>query len=210
MNELIDGVPNVMLIIGGTVFLMWFLYFLDSVRGGKMSKKYSLYPLRADKPSFAVNRFITFFTYPFFHGSFSHLVGNTWPFIISAWFVLLAGERNFFVVTPIIMVASGIGISVFGKARVIGMSGVNLGYFSYVISIGVFTRNVAFLVFGGMFLMLTILFLEAPSINKGSTILGNIWPTDPGTSRSAHFFGFCGGFAAAYVMRLIYANEFNF
>jgi membrane associated rhomboid family serine protease len=209
MNELIEGVPNVMLIIGGPVFLMWFLYFLDSARGGKMSEKYSLYPFRADKPSFAANRFISFFTYPFFHGSFSHLMGNTWPFIIAAWFVLLAGERNFFVVTPIIMAVSGIGISFFGKVRVIGMSGVNLGYFSYVISIGLFTRNVAFVVFGGIFLMLTILFLEAPGIYQGSTIWRNIWPTDPKTSRSAHFFGFLGGFFAAYVMSLIYANEFN-
>ena len=100
MNELIEGVPNVMLIIGGNVFLMWFLYFLDSARGGKMRAKYALYPLRAEKPANAANRVISIFTSPFFHGNMTHLMGNTLPFIISAWFVLLAGERNFFVVTP--------------------------------------------------------------------------------------------------------------
>lgn len=210
MNELIEGVPNVMLIIGGNVFLMWFLYFLDSARGGKMRAKYALYPLRAEKPANAANRVISIFTSPFFHGNMTHLMGNTLPFIISAWFVLLAGERNFFVVTPIIMIVGGIAEMIFSQRSVIGMSGVVLGYFGYVVSVGLFTRNFAFVIFGGIFLMLVILFYEAPGIYKGSGIVNVIVPTASHISKSGHFFGFVGGLIAAYVMSLIYAYELSF
>lgn len=209
MNELIDGVPNMILIIGGAVFLMWFLYFLDSVRGRKMRQKYALYPVQREKPAGTTNQFIAFFTSPFFHVSGSHLIGNTLPFIISAWFVLLAGERDFFVVTPIIMIVGGIGEMIFSQKPVIGMSGVILGYFGYVISVGIFTRNIAFVVFGGIFLMLVVLFYEAPGIYKGSGIFNTILPLTPGVSKAGHIFGFVGGLVAAYVMSLIYANQFN-
>jgi membrane associated rhomboid family serine protease len=131
------------------------------------------------------------------------------PFVISAWFVLLAGERNFFVVTPIIMIVVGIGVSISSKVSGMGMSGVILGYFGYIISVGLFTRNYAFVVFGGIFLMLVILFYEAPGIYQGSVILQVIWPTNTRVSRAAHFFGLIGGFVAAYVMSLIYAYELS-
>lgn len=209
MNELIAGVPNVMLIIGSTVLLMWLLFFLDSARGGKLRYKYAVYPLRPKKPADTANGLVSFFTSPFLHGDMSHLIGNTLPFIIAAWFVLLAGERNFFVVTPVVMLVGGVGIKIFSQLPAIGMSGVIMGYFSYALSIGLFTRNIAFVVFGGIFFILTVLFYEAPGIYKGSSIVNMIVPTTPGVSRAGHFFGFVGGLVAAYVMSLIYAYEFN-
>lgn len=216
MNEFFAGVPNVILIIGGTVLLMWLLFFMDSIFSGNLKKKYAVYPLRQPHDG-AANGIISFFTAPFFHGDFTHLIGNTLPFMISAWFVLLAGERNFFVVTPVVMIVMGLGIKLFSERSVIGMSGVIIGYFSYAVSIGLFTKNIALVVFGGILFILAVLFYEAPGIDQGSGILWMIYPRNPPdlppdvapTSTTAHFFGFVGGLVAACVMSLIYANQFN-
>jgi len=80
---------------------------------------------------------------PFLHGGFGHLMANTIPFLLMGWFVLLRGTREFVVVTVITAVSAGLGAWLFGAPNSvhIGVSGVIMGYFGYLLMRGYFERS---------------------------------------------------------------------
>ncbi len=71
---------------------------------------------------------------PFLHGDFSHLLSNTFPFLILGWIVLQAEKENFIVATVTIILLCGMGTWVIGSNNSvhIGASGLVYGYFGYV------------------------------------------------------------------------------
>ncbi|MFT5905568.1 MAG: membrane associated rhomboid family serine protease [Cryomorphaceae bacterium] len=71
---------------------------------------------------------------PFLHGDFSHLLSNTFPFLILGWIVLQAEKENFIVATVTIILLGGIGTWLIGRNNSvhIGASGLVYGYFGYV------------------------------------------------------------------------------
>jgi len=71
---------------------------------------------------------------PFLHGDFSHLLSNTFPFLILGWIVLRAEKGNFIVATTTIILLCGIGTWLIGRNNSvhIGASGLVYGYFGYV------------------------------------------------------------------------------
>lgn len=71
---------------------------------------------------------------PFLHGDFSHLLSNTFPFLILGWIVLRAEKENFLVATVTIILLGGIGTWLIGRSNSvhIGASGLVYGYFGYV------------------------------------------------------------------------------
>lgn len=128
------------------------------------------------------------FLAPFLHGSFAHLMANTIPFLVLGWFVIMQGIREFWVVTAITAVISGLGMWLFGSTNSvhIGASGLIFGYFGYLLLRGYFERSlqailwaiVVVLLYGGM--------------------LWGVLPLYVGVSWQAHLFGFIGGGIAAY------------
>jgi len=71
---------------------------------------------------------------PFLHGDFSHLLSNTFPFLILGWIVLRAEKENFIVATVTIILLGGMGTWLIGRNNSvhIGASGLVYGYFGYV------------------------------------------------------------------------------
>jgi membrane associated rhomboid family serine protease len=124
---------------------------------------------------------------PFLHTSFSHLLGNTVPFVILGLVIALPGVRSLLLVTVIVALVSGLGTwltSADGTVTV-GASGVVFGYATYLISRGLFDRRIGEVVLG-----IIVLFLF------GGALISDLVPRS-GISWEAHLFGAIGGVIAA-------------
>jgi len=124
---------------------------------------------------------------PFLHVDIPHLIANTLPFAILGWFVMLQNTRDFYTVSIISILFSGIGVWLFAQPNSItmGASGVIFGYLGFLLARGYFQKNVP-----SIALSLTVIFLY------GGMIWG-VLPTTPGVSWLGHLFGFLGGIFAA-------------
>lgn len=171
------------LILGGLVAIFWGLEIVDSsfLRGSL-----DLYGIRPR--SFIGLRGILFA--PFLHGSFAHLVANTAPFLTLGWLVMLREMSDFFVVTMITMLVSGIGVWLTAPAYSIhiGASGLIFGYFGFLLLRGYFERSFA-----------AILFSLIVGLLYGGIIWG-VLPLQYGISWQGHLFGFIGGAIAARLL----------
>jgi membrane associated rhomboid family serine protease len=126
---------------------------------------------------------------PWLHAGFGHLLANTIPLVVLGWFVMLRDTRDFAIVFLASLLASGLGIWLFGGAATIhlGISGVVFGLFGYLLARGYYERSivaivlavVAFLVYGGM--------------------AWGMLPLQHGVSWQGHLFGFIGGVVVAYL-----------
>ena len=171
------------LILGGLVAIFWCLEIVDAsfLRG-----TLDLYGIRPR--SLIGLRGILFA--PFLHGSFAHLVANTAPFLTLGWLVMLREMRDFFVVTIITMLVSGIGVWLTAPAYSIhiGASGLIFGYFGFLLLRGYFERSFA-----------AILFSLIVGLLYGGIIWG-VLPLQYGISWQGHLFGFIGGAIAARLL----------
>jgi membrane associated rhomboid family serine protease len=124
---------------------------------------------------------------PFLHASFSHLLGNTIPFVILGFAIALAGARRLLSVTVIVALVSGLGtwLTSPGGSVTVGASGVVFGYATYLISRGLFNRRIAEIALG---VIVLILF--------GGALISDLIPHS-GISWEAHLFGGIGGVMAA-------------
>jgi membrane associated rhomboid family serine protease len=165
-------------ILGGLIGLMWLLEILDVGAGGRLN----LYGII---PRTQIGLRGIFFA-PFLHSGFPHLISNTIPFITLGWFVMLREVREFFSVSAIALLASGVGVWLFGAPGVhLGASGVVFGYFGFLLSRAYFERSA-----------LAIAVSAAVGLLYGSLIWG-VLPTQMGISWEGHLFGFLGGVLAA-------------
>ena len=125
---------------------------------------------------------------PFLHSGFGHLMANTIPFLIMGWFVLLRGTREFVLVTVITAVSSGLGAWLFGAPNSvhIGVSGVIMGYFGYLLMRGYFERSLTAVLWS---IFIIVLY---------GGLLWGVLPGQNGVSWQSHLFGFLGGGLAAY------------
>ena len=171
------------LILGGLVAIFWGLEIVDSsfLRGSL-----DLYGIRPR--SLIGLRGILFA--PFLHGSFAHLAANTAPFLTLGWLVMLREMSDFFVVTIITMLVSGIGVWLTAPAYSIhiGASGLIFGYFGFLLLRGYFERSFA-----------AILFSLIVGLLYGGIIWG-VLPLQYGISWQGHLFGFIGGAIAARLL----------
>jgi membrane associated rhomboid family serine protease len=182
MKGLVGEVKAQVAILGTFVGLMWALEILDLFLGGALNRfgirPHSLIGLRG----------ILFA--PFLHGNLLHLIANTVPFLILGWFVMLRRTSDFWPVTIIVMLVSGLGTWFFGSpfSIHIGASGVVFGYLGFLLSRGYFERS-----FGSILMSLTV------GLLYGGMIWG-VLPTRIGISWQGHLFGFIGGIIAAWML----------
>lgn len=128
------------------------------------------------------------FVAPLLHSGFGHLLANTIPLIILGWLVMLRRTEDFFIASAVALMASGLGIWLFGGANSIhiGISGIVFGLFGFLLARAFYERSVlaitlavvAFLFYGGM--------------------LWGVLPVQSGVSWQGHLFGFAGGVLAGY------------
>lgn len=166
-------------ILGGLAITMWVLELVDILVFRQSLNLYGIIPRHI-----IGLRGILFA--PFLHGGLGHLIANTIPFLVLGWFVMLQETSDFFVVTAITMLVSGLGVWVLGAPGPhIGASGVIFGYIGFLLARGYFERN-----FPSILLALIVGFFY------GGALWG-ILPSVPGISWEGHLFGFVGGVLAA-------------
>lgn len=171
------------LVLGGLVALMWVTEFIDIFFFRGRLDAFGIRP-----HSFIGLRGILFA--PFLHGGLGHLIANTIPFLTLGWFVMLRETSDFFVVSIITMLVSGLGVWLTGSPYSIhvGASGIIFGYFGFLLLRGYFERSFAAILF---------------SLVVGFLYGGMIWgvlPIQYGISWQGHLFGFVGGAIAARLL----------
>jgi membrane associated rhomboid family serine protease len=166
-------------ILSAIIAVMWLVEMIDQSVGGALDI-YGIIPR-----SEIGLRGIVFA--PFLHGSFYHLAANTVPFVTLGWLIMLRETSDFFVVSGITMLVSGLGVWLTGAPNSIhiGASGVIFGYLGFLLLRGFFERSAT-----SIFLSLFVGF------SYGSMIWG-VLPTQMGVSWQGHLFGFIGGAIAA-------------
>ena len=126
---------------------------------------------------------------PFLHGGFVHLLGNTFPFLILGWLIMLREIRDFWIVSLVAAGVGGAGTWLLGAPGVhIGASGVIFGYLGYLLLRGYFERSALAI---------------ALSLGVGSlfgSLLWGVLPMQVGISWEGHLFGFIGGAIAAKLL----------
>ncbi|HAC62153.1 MAG TPA: rhomboid family intramembrane serine protease [Cyanothece sp. UBA12306] len=185
-NEISGEIKTHATILGGFVAVFWILELVD------------IFIFRGSLDRFGIRphnliglRGILFA--PFLHGNISHLIGNTIPFVVLGWFVMLQETNDFWIVTILTMIVGGLGVWLFGVpgSLHIGASILIFGYLGFLLLRGYFQRN-----FVSIFLSVVVGFLY------GGLVLG-VLPSRPGISWQGHLFGFLGGVVAAKLI----ANE---
>ncbi|HEX4107583.1 MAG TPA: rhomboid family intramembrane serine protease, partial [Solirubrobacteraceae bacterium] len=89
-------------------------------------------------------------TAPFLHASYSHIIGNTIPFVILGLVIAMAGPGRVALVTLIVGLTAGVGtwLTASSDSVTVGASGVVFGYATYVLARGFFNRKVAEIAIG--------------------------------------------------------------
>ena len=130
------------------------------------------------------------FTAPLIHINYSHLIGNTLPFMALAGMVLMNGRRKFIFTSIFSALFAGIGIWVFGAAGSIhtGSSTLIFSYLGFLLIQAWLVRSI-----------LTG-FLAILSISLYGTLLLTLLINQDGISWHGHLFGLLGGLISAILI----------
>lgn len=177
------------LILGGIVGLMWLIEIVDWFLSGYLDR-FGVQPRTLSGLRGIV-------LMPLLHGGFGHLIANTGPFLVLGWLVMVRRVRDFFYVTMVTAVVSGLGIWLFGASRSvhIGASGLIFGYFGFLVFRAYFERS-----------WQAIFFCLVAAFFYGGIIWG-VLPQGNGVSWLGHLFGFIGGAVAAHYLVADYKNN---
>jgi membrane associated rhomboid family serine protease len=174
-----------LLLLGGTVALMWVLEIADVPLRGSLD----LFGIRPRSTSGLFGILCA----PFLHGGFRHLISNTMPFLILGFLIMMQDWAEWIVVTIVAALCSGLGTWLFGAPGTlhIGASGVVFGYFGFLVTRAYFERNLGSL---AVAMLVVSLF--------GGMIWG-ILPIQVGISWEGHLFGLLGGMVASKLIAWI-------
>ena len=172
-------------LVAGMVVVMWVLEVVDAL--GAHLDDDGIHPHDVDGLTGIA-------TAPFLHAGWSHLIGNTIPFLVLGFTIALGGLARTAAVTVIVAFVAGLGTWVFAPAHTnhIGASGLVFGFATYLVARGIFSRRPVHFAVG--LLVLAI---------YGATLAYALVPT-PGISWQGHLFGAIGGVIAA---RFIHARQ---
>ena len=163
--------------------LMWGSEIVDAVPGVQLDR-YGIEPRDVDGLAGVAAA-------PFLHVGFGHLISNTVPFVLMGAVIAAAGARRILLVTAIVALVSGLGTWLVAPAGTIhlGASGVVFGYATYLLTRGLFNRDLVQIAIGMLVALLW-----------GGVLLGGLLPEE-GISWQGHLFGAIGGVLAARLLR---------
>lgn len=175
------GISRYIIVLGSAILLLWFLEIVDWAILSERLDRYGIYPRTS-------RGFQNILFAPFLHYGFGHLISNTVPFIVLGALVMVRRISDFFWVTAIAGIVSGLGIWTLGWPNTVhlGASGVVFGYLGYLLLRGYFERS-----------MVSIAIALVAGFLYGGLLFGLIMPFQPGISWLGHLFGFIGGGLAA-------------
>lgn len=127
---------------------------------------------------------------PFLHGNLPHLMFNMIPLFVFSNFILLQGDRTFYIASVYMIVMSGVLTWLFGRRGIhVGASALIMGYLGFIV-VGIYHRPTVLSVVIG-----------AVCIFYFGGIFMNLLPSsDKRVSWEGHIFGFVSGIVAAYVI----------
>ena len=170
-----------LLIVGGMLAVMWAMEIIDLLPG----TSFDSWGIRPRTTRGLVGIPLA----PFLHSGLGHLIANTIPFAVLGAFIAIGDAARFVQVTAIVALTSGLGTWLFASPGTIhlGASGLVFGYLTYLLSRGLFARQLGYLL-GGVL----VFFLYG----------GALWGLlpSPGVSWQGHLFGALGGILAAWVL----------
>jgi membrane associated rhomboid family serine protease len=127
---------------------------------------------------------------PFIHGSYDHLLSNTFPFLILLFALLYFYRRLAYRIFFLIYILSGICVWLGGRASYhIGASGIVYGMASFLFFSGIFRKDANLLT-----ISIIVVFLY------GSMFWG-IFPLKPEISWESHLWGSASGLMLAFYYR---------
>jgi membrane associated rhomboid family serine protease len=124
------------------VLVAWGLEVVDLVLPGMGLDRFGIVPRR-------LTGLIGIPCSPWLHGGFGHLAGNTVAFLGLGTIVMLAEGRRFLATTVILVLVSGLGTWLIGRASYhIGASGLIYGYFGYVMGRAIWEKKILWALVG--------------------------------------------------------------
>ncbi len=179
-------------LLAAMVALMWVVEIINTISGNELDTD-GIYAR-------SISRFWGILSSPFIHASFQHLIDNTIPFVFLGVIIAFRGAQRLALVTGFIILIGGLGTWLISPSRsgghavdTIGCSGVVFGYASYLLSRGLFDRNLWELLVGVIV-----------GVVWGAALLSSLVPHS-GISWQAHA---CGGVAGLIVAwRLSHADH---
>lgn len=166
-------------LVVGMVAVMWVLEVVDAIANHRLDE-YGIQPRETDG-------LLGILFAPFLHVGFGHLAGNTVPFLALGAGIALGGLARVAIVTAIVGLVGGVGTWAIGPDNSVhlGASGLVFGYATYLISRGIFERNLIHLAVAAVV-----------TAGYGGVLLGGLLP-EQGVSWQGHLFGAIGGVIAA-------------
>lgn len=172
------------LLLLGITFCLWVITIIDqNTPNWNLTLNYGIKPK-------ILSGILGIFTAPLIHINYSHLIGNTLPFMALAGMVLMNGRRKFIFTSIFSALFAGIGIWVFGTAGSIhtGSSTLIFSYLGFLLIQAWLVRSI-----------LTG-FLAILSISLYGTLLLTLLINQDGISWHGHLFGLLGGLISAILI----------
>lgn len=168
------------LVIGGWLALLWVIELVDQLMRGALD----YYGIQ----SWQLGSLPSVFAAPFLHADWAHLIGNSLPFAVLGFVVLLGGAVRAVLSTLASVLVSGVFAWLLSPPNTItiGASGLIFGWLTYLLARGLFTRD-------GKQILIAVGVL----VVYGG-ILWGVLPTQFGVSWQAHLGGALGGVLAAW------------
>jgi membrane associated rhomboid family serine protease len=124
---------------------------------------------------------------PILHGGFRHLMANTVPLVVLGLLILVRNRRNFWAITLVIALLSGLAIWFLGPSQTVhfGASALIFGFFGYLLANAYYERSAASIAIA---ILVIVLY---------GGILTGLLPQGNGISWQGHLFGLISGIVAA-------------
>ena len=181
------------------VAVIWVVYLVNSLLFDGSLNRYGLSPMALPyrwlsefEPSlpYLAGSLRGILLSPLLHGSFSHLMSNTFPLLLLGGFVTIRGAKTLIGVSLLVIVLGGLLVWIVGRPAVhIGASGLVFGYFGFLVAQGWYERSIVSIVVAVGVLLL-----------YGGIIFG-VLPQSGFISWEGHLFGLIAGVLAARLSR---------
>jgi membrane associated rhomboid family serine protease len=168
----------------GFIGLIWVLQIANWAGHYRLDFDYGILPRN-------LGRLPQVFTAPFLHFSWDHVEGNSGPLFVFGFLAAYRGVVKFLWVTLIVALTSGLAVWLFQGSHdlTVGASGLIFGYFGYVLSRGLFDRNLIDAL-AAVVMALSYAYILTVAI-----------PGTPGVSWLGHLGGLIGGVASGWIFR---------